>query len=434
MKKALVLLFVFCWIFSTHAQSFNTIFPEQQQNQFDGGLGMTWIDGQPYTTFTLAPEFAFGKLGVGLFIQLHFSNNDNFKLRKIGWENGAGYWRMFNYIRWGIKGDPLYVRLGSLQASYLGNGFIMGYYSNMADYDNRKLGLIIDFDMGSFGMESMTSNLGRLEIIGGRFYYRPLHTSEMPILSNLEVGATYVTDIDPDVNRDTHDQVQEFGADVTLPIMKNEIFNWAIYTDYAKINKHGDGFAFGMRMGLPNLVGVFGLYAKIEKRIMNKEFLPTYFNAIYELERQLLPPSYYNLQDTRIDDMTKEDYLETVGGKEGIFGELAGHILGKIKLLGSYQYVQNVDNSGLLHLEAKSNDFIPNVLLYYTYDKGGIETFEDVYTLDYRSVAVAEIGYKTYPFLYVTLRYRWNFYYDDETDSYKPQERFEPSVRFIMEF
>ena len=97
MKKLLTLLILVFWTISIHGQSFNTIFPDQQQSQFTGGIGMTWIDGQPFTTFTVAPEVAFGKLGIGLFVQLHFSNNNNFEFRKIGWEDGAGWWRMFNY-------------------------------------------------------------------------------------------------------------------------------------------------------------------------------------------------------------------------------------------------------------------------------------------------------------------------------------------------
>jgi hypothetical protein len=210
------------------------------------------------------------------------------------------------------------------------------------------------------------------------------------------------------------------------------MFNWAIYSDYAKIDKYGDGFAFGTSLGFPDLAGAFGLYAKLEKRIMNNHFLPNYFNAIYELERVPQPASIYGLDLNEY--ITKEQYLNYVMAKEGVFGELAGHVLGKIKLIGNYQYTEGVDESGLMHLEAKSNDLVPNVLLWYTYDKGGIETFKDVFTLDYRSVAVAEIGYQVYPFVYTTLRYRWNFFYDKETDSYKPQERFEPSVRFIVEF
>ncbi len=92
-----------------------------------------------------------------------------------------------------------------------------------------------------------------------------------------------------------------------------------------------------------------------------------------------------------------------------------------------------------MHLEAKSNDLIPGVRLMWTYDKVGIDDFEDARTLDSRSVAVGEIGYKAYPFLYVTLQYRWYWVpvYNEitgEITSYKGEERFQPGLSFSMSF
>ncbi|MBD3226281.1 MAG: hypothetical protein GF313_16250 [Caldithrix sp.] len=427
-KSFLILLLV---VSVSKTQEMSDIIMDDNQNNFNGGLGMTWIDGTSYTTFNVAPEFALGKFGVGLNIELLFNNSEGFKFRKEGWDKGAGALRMIRYLRWGVKNDPLYVRVGSLQSATLGNGFIMGYYSNEADYDRRKIGLVFDADFDAFGFESMTSNLGDMEIVGGRAYVRPLLATGIPFIKNLEFGATYATDLDPDNRNDTNDGIYEWGADIGLPIIQTKVFNSSIYGDYAKINHYGEGKAFGIKAGIPNFIGVFGLYAKLEKRFLGDQFLPNYFNTLYELERKELAAEYYGVQGL---SLTKEDFLAMAEAKEGIFGELAGQILGKITLLGNYQSINNTKNSGILHLEARSKDLIPNVRLLYTYDKVGIETFEDVRTLDNRSVAIAEIGYRTYQYIYVTLQYRWNFRYNPETDSYEPQERFQPQVSFAMEF
>jgi len=414
------------------AQSYDP-FADEDNSQLNGGFGVTFIDGTAFTTFNVSPELSFGKLGIGLNIELLFNNSDGFKFRDDGWKTGAGALRMIRYLRWGVKHDPLYVRVGSLQLATLGHGFIMGYYSNEINYDYRKIGLVLDVDFDSFGFESMTNNLGRMEIIGGRLYYRPLSGSGLPIIKNLEFGASYVTDLDPDESTATEDAIAEVGADIGLPIIKTSFFNTTIYGDYAQILDYGSGMAVGVKADMPNVLGLFGIYAKLERRFLGEKFIANYFNTLYELERGSLDASHYiyaNVPGT----LTKAQSLDYVKKTDGIFGELAGQILGKIRLMGNYQHSNGIENSGILHLEARSNDLIPGVQLKYAYDKVGIETFEDARTLDYRSLAIAELGYRTYKFIYLALQYRWNFVWDADEQAYVPQERFQPRVSFSMEF
>jgi len=434
MKYVLLILFVVCSGQFVYAQNLDP-FNQESNNQFDGGFGVTWIDGKSYTTFTIAPELSIGKFGAGLNLELLFDNNNGFKFRKVGWEKGAGALRMIRYLRWGVKHDPLYIRIGSLQSATIGHGFIMGYYSNAANYDSRKIGLEFDVDFDRIGFESVTSNLGNLEVLGGRLYYRPLLSTNIPIIKNFEVGASYITDMNPDNRTKTDDGIQEWGVDIGLPIIQTQLFNTTIYADYAKIPNFGDGKAVGVMGGMPNLLGLIGINAKYEYRFLNDQFLPNYFNMLYELERNLLPAEYYSTyQPGTIPLYTKKEILGMAKKTNGIFGELSGHILGKILLLGNFQKATDIERSGILHLEARSADLIPGVQLRYTYDKVGIETFKDARTLDYRSVAVGEIGYRAYQFILVGLQWRWNFIYDEEKGEYKSQERFQPRVGFSMQF
>lgn len=145
-------------------------------------------------------------------------------------------------------------------------------------------------------------------------------------------------------------------------------------------------------------------------------FIPNYFNTLYELERNL-PAG----QD-------KKSRLALATKSRGVFGELAGNIAGALRLVGSYQHQDGVPFSGILHLEAGLIDLIPNIRLLTYYDKTNIESFRDARTLDIFSQAVAEIGYVTYGFIMVSLRYRWN-YIETSPGVYKPQERFEPRIQ-----
>ena len=59
MKKILIILFaLFAGTTLILAQNFGNPLPEDDMNQIEGGLGFTWIDGQPYTTFTIAPDLS----------------------------------------------------------------------------------------------------------------------------------------------------------------------------------------------------------------------------------------------------------------------------------------------------------------------------------------------------------------------------------------
>lgn len=394
------------------------IMEDEELNYFQGGLGVTWIDGVSYTTFSLTPDFSFGKFGIGLNIELLYNNSEGFKFRKEGWDKGAGILRAIRYLRYGFKREPVYVRVGTLDNASLGHGFIMWHYSNESNYDERKIGLEFDLDFGRFGFETVNSNLGNLEILGGRLYYRPLLQLTIPVIKNLEVGATYVTDESEEGDNGLGGGISSWGLDVGLPVIQSKLFYTTLYYDFAKINNYGSGSTIGTEFGFPNIFGVFILSAKVEKRFLGDQFIPSYFNALYELEREL----------------DKKTILESSKATEGIFGQLAGSILGKLKLIGSYQHLNGIENSGMFHMEARLLGLIPSIRLRATYDKSGIETFKDLRTLDYRSVATAEIGYKTMQFLMVSMIYRWNWIFDETKNEYKPQERVEPRISFVYEF
>ena len=413
----------FVFTFLTVLLTFNFLYSqdimeEDEMNQFQGGLGVTWIDGKSYTTFSINPDLSFGQFGIGLNIELLFNNEGGFEFRKSGWDKGAGILRAIRYLRYRYKHNPVYVRVGTLDNATLGHGFLMWHYSNESNYDARKIGLEFDLDFERFGFETVYSNFGNLEIIGGRLFYRPLYSLSIPVIKNLEFGATYVTDEAKKDSTGIGGGISSWGLDVGLPVIQSDIFYTTLYYDFGKINNYGNGSAVGVEFGFPNLIGLLKLSANVEKRFLGDKFIANYFNTFYELERQL----------------DKKSQIELAKKTEGIFGQLAASILGKLKLIGSYQRLNGIENSGLLHFETRLSDLIPSIRLQATYDKTGIKTFEDVRTLDYRSVATAELGYKTMQYIMVSMLYRWNWVYNEEKNEYKPQERIEPRISFIYEF
>lgn len=404
-----------------------------------GGVGMAVIDEEggkeTYFTLNFRPELAFGKLGLGLNVNLLF-NAENGDIREQDWDQSYDYFRIIRYIRWGQKFDPVYARVGTLDAARLGHGFIVNYYTNEASYDNRKIGLAFDMDFGKFGFETITSNLGRSELIAGRAYFRPLTgVVDIPIIKNFAMGASYARDFDPDASTDSDDAASVIGLDAELPLLKTGVLNSMLYYDWAQIsgfssidnasNTYGSGQAVGVMVTLGNLAGLLDLSAKLERRWLGKEFEPSFFNAFYEVQRY---------QST---GMHKIDYIKSItDDTKGVFGELMGNVLGnKLRLLGMFSRLDDTKNSGILHFAADAPDAIPTIAAHATYDKMGIETAEDVFTLDNRSVARVGLGYKIKPYLILYMDYIWTYVETSpNSQEYKPQERIEPKLVFSHQF
>ncbi len=434
MKKGCIgFLFVLLLGVQLFAQNFPNPFRYTEENRMFGGIGMTWIDGQPYTTFTLAPEIAIGKFGAGLYLQFLMDNENNFKLRTDEFKDGVGWLRVFRYVRYGQKYDPFFVRLGMLDLESLGNGFLMWNYTNASNYDKRKIGMILDADLGRFGFESMANSLERLELVGGNLYFRPFRfiNPNMVILKNFRVYGTYIMDQrfpSWEVPGETK-VLSAFGLGADVILINTPIFKTGLYYDYGKFTDFGHGQAVGANAIFPDFIGVFGLSMKFEKRWLGEQFIANFFGPLYELDRELSPFDY--------PERSLIYQLQNAPRTEGYFGELAGHIIHRVRLIGSYQRLNGIRGSGILHLEALAPDLFPNMKIKATYDKTGIETFEDFRTLDNRSLVTVLMGYQLNPFLMATVVYRW--YWVKEVDeqglvSYRPVERIEPGIGFSVHF
>ncbi|MBN1479717.1 hypothetical protein EH223_17550 [candidate division KSB1 bacterium] len=442
MKKSTVILFAVLFISFTclHAQiaEGGLSYMGSNSNIFYGGIGLTTIasDAGTNTYFNvhLRPELAFGKLGVGLNVNLLF-NTQTGELRKEDWDKPEAWLQQIRYIRWGRKFDPLYVKAGTLDAARLGHGSIMNYYSNAASWDNRKFGAAFDMDFGVAGFETVTNNFARSELIAGRGYVRPLKVlMPVPVLKNLSIGGTYARDFDPDASSATDDAVTVYGVDAELPLIKNSTFGLYFYYDWAQIAGYshaeqqsrtfGTGQFAGVAADLGSILGLAEFHAKFERRWLGKEFAPAFFDAFYEVYR-------YHNGGSKTDQL-----LALTEETRGWFGELWGKILDdRIRLLGMYTFLDNRSESGILHFALDAPDVIPVLAMHATYDKAGINTVGDVFSLDNRSIARVGVGYKINPFLIMYLDYIWTF---EETSpgskEYRPQERFEPKLVLAYKF
>ncbi len=267
-----------------------------------------------YQSLGLTPDLAIGKFGVGLDLTLNYrftaGDGTDFEVRPEDWIPGESrnffevYLPKIRYIRWGTKGEPLYALFGSVDNGILGNGFIMGGYTNTQYLPSQRLfGLSLDvdgalFDFPYLGIETFVGNLAAFDLVGTRLFVRPLAGTDIPVFNGLQIGGTAVADFspfyfaedDPDATAtiplllpagtsQEEASVAIFGADFRLPILANPVISLAGFGDLVYQNGN-----FGGMLGTGGrLLGVMTYGAQL--RLLGANFLPVYFDNSYDLFR-----------------------------------------------------------------------------------------------------------------------------------------------------
>jgi len=399
---------------------------EKESSNLDFGMGLgigaetfnETIDGVPtpitWQTFSFTPELAFGKFGIGLDLTFHFrftggELNDEFEFRSADWVPNTAkdflplYLPKFRYVRWAHKGDPLYIKLGSIEDGLLGNGFIVGNYANTLFLPEKRLfGLSFDMDGNLFnfpyiGIETFVANLAAFDVFGSRIYTRPLAWMESEIPQNMQVGVTFAMDRDPyyhledkDFNGDgTPDTGSVFiiGGDVKVPIIAKPMVSFVTFGDIAFEKNHVGGMlGFGGR-----LVKVVPYRAEL--RILGKNFIPVYFDATYDLFR----PLKYEIFEGRGEIPGYIGWLGSTG--ISLFDDALSLI---IAVDGPFKKPapDDPDNfSNYPHLRADfqvTQDLLPGIFMGASYDKRFLREFNDLIDPE-GAVIGAAIGFASGP-------------------------------------
>lgn len=418
------------------------------EGMMGAGLGMSWIDDNPFYTFRFNPEIAFANMGIGLDLNLEFSPSG--QIRTENFNEVSDYLSIIRYFRYGQKGDPVYFRVGALDYATLGHGSIMYLYNNSPTFDARRLGVEFDLDLNQFGFELVYGNFMQSGVVGLRGYTRPLKFTSLgsvPVLGDLEVGATFVNDFNKDaaVTAGVYDPVNDtftstnsestvaaFGFDLGLPVINTDMFKMDLYYDFAQLVNFGNGSSAGLIMKF-NGLGLLNIRTKFERRLNNDQYIPAYFGAMYELER-------FRLDKTTGTVTSKVQQLKFANASlgNGWYGELLVTLLGTFDILGSYQRLDAHPESGILHLSTDVSPKDGSFVARAGYDKINIKDEKDLFTLDDRSYLFAELGYKPMSYIVVSMVYNWTFTpvrdAGDNIVGYEPQKKIEPRVSFVYPF
>jgi len=428
-------------------------------NAFRANFGVSVIDGQQYVGTRLRPDISIGKFGIGLDLPILF-NLETGDFRNEEFARGVGVLRLIRYARHGRKKrDPFFLKVGDLTGSHLGYGLLLNNYTNETSFERRKIGISTDLLIAKVvGIEAIYSDVNpqSFNLLALRPYVRPFGRSKMPIVRTLELGGSYISDRDDRLQRQVVSEEAEqgqqnvdnvfvddgfaaWGADLGITFLNVPFVRITGAIQYAKLLKSdsdtlnryfegqvtsgavtqgplldgyqaGDGLSIGLSAHLNFLADIFEMDARIERLWYSEHFIPQFFSAVYELNK-----------DRRI------RALGQASGTQGIYGVLSASIIDKIRISGGLLMPDQISETSpaLVQVNAEAHELFDKIFLAGSYIKGDLTTLEDAFTLDERSLVRVRAAYKVYKFLQIGADYYWSFLKNTD-GTYRPAHYFMP--------
>ena len=424
--SATIAILFFFLILPTFAQDEEQPAPMTEDNALTGledtnfltsglyGGGLTFIDGDAFVQLQLQPDIPLGKIGIGLDLILLYNpyaeGTEPQILAEDGesWDSPSTWLRLVRYIRYGQPYDPLHIRFGELDYLTIGHGSIMSGYSN---YDRRGLRLNLRDPDNRYGIETMLNDIGSPTIFGGRGFWRPFQQAENNnLLTRFELGATYLTDVNPDLEEEGEKPLSAVGLDVGFPIFETSTFRLDLYDDLAFLNTLSDTSASEelasetavvanystTNLAWGNAVGIGFAFTqaifRVEYRIFGDGYIPSVFDYTYESAKSLSPEP----------DMPQFLGLETITEpRRGFFSQLIWHPLPQVHFLGTLEDYTN--SNPKLYMGITESGLVPRLSLRAFYTKrdigeGGETHFvPDLFDLDEKSAFSVEARYEIFP-------------------------------------
>ena len=392
------------------------------------GLGFAVMDDGTYLSMSFSPEFQLRKLSAAFDLELYFGGDGSIRLREDMYDEGAGWLRAIRHIYWGSESDVLYTGVGTLYDLTFGTGKLVSHYNNASNWDQRKFGVLIDFNFPAFTIEGFSSNLLNQELLAGRIAATPFYRTSF--FNTVEVGATVFRDTEPNPNKlgtSGSGTLSAMGLDVGFYPIKTNGFQWKIFAEYANYENYGHGQGVGSMIHIPDLWSdALDFEFTYELRKAEEKFVSGYVNPAYELNR--VRNGLFELLEQAPDGISH-------------FTQLHSRILESLHLQASYS--SPVDNSptGVFTAGAMIPDLLNPVSISASYTKSNMSEFGDFAAIDENSVMRAMVDWRFTAFLYLSLLYRVHWVEQTQNDPsgkpikiYQKQDTFRPQLAVKWQF
>jgi hypothetical protein len=339
------------------------------------GLGLGWdvIGDVHYARIRPDLNVRWGPFGLGLGAPLRFQvldlseplnlndpqgsiegwTTEAGRFRSEDWDQIEDFLRPLRYLTWGKKEDRFYADLNRVHAKTVGHGQLMRRYSPTVDIDEDNLFAEVDGYLDFGGFELVAGPFPIPRVAGGLVFIKPLGLFLDDYVSkSWSVGFSYLTDLNtPTVlttsanpadgrtqlpvddagqfvfdNKEAFlgDQVQGFGVDTELKVLKWEFIDLKLYADWSQLLMPAvgaspasptaseaftdGGFTLGtlIRMSFGSkfakelkdeteeartgkvpreMKAEHALRLRLEGRTFGPQYLPSYFDTLYEADK-----------------------------------------------------------------------------------------------------------------------------------------------------
>jgi hypothetical protein len=229
------------------------------------------------------PRFSYNNISFSYDLTFYFDENNN--LRKTDWDTFDDYIRKIYYVYYGKPGDRLSARVEMIDELTLGSGAIFKNYCGSLRYPllDKKVGGVVTYNTGyDDHINFFVDDIASPGIYAASFEIMP-H-------DHIQVGAQIVSD--NKVNMGLRNENITVGSlHVGIPLSSKYNSKFKIYEEIAKIKNFGSGMHTGI------IAETKEFTFKTEFRVMSSNYIPNYFDTLYEMERHYKGRSLVRLRD-----------------------------------------------------------------------------------------------------------------------------------------
>lgn len=352
--------------------------------------------------------------------------------RNQDWDEVSDYARVLRFLRFGGKESRFFLDVNSFTANTIGHGVLLKRYNPNLNLNTTQVSLQLDAFGDYVGGETYLNNITGPSVMGVLLFLKPLSIIDRDnsFLRSFSLGITVVGDVnapmrnrldvydvDGDGRRLTEIRVNQstfqpeyhgigvigYGLDLEFKLIDKRELDWKMYFDQSfletglpsdteQVKEDGSPYTDAMRSGgftWGNLFRlnlgkktVHALRFRTEIRNYDPNYLPSYFDTLYEIQRV----QYFNGLHERERDLQNDTKVQRVLGRDangdrvnGVYVEGSWRAGNGLALsVGLEWNDQTPDNSLYIHAEVPR---IGNWAFMASYQHRGAKDFGDIFAL-----------------------------------------------------
>lgn len=421
----------------------------ESEGSLGNSYGTTVTGDDAYYLISLEPEIEFGRIGLGLDLDLRLSKDG--ELREEDWRDINDALRKIKYIEYHNLDETFNIRVGALSDITLGTGNLVYQYRNDASEDDSKTGLQLSYETSVLKIEAFTSSLSEMEILAGRLELDPMNDIDQSIIKSFRMGITYAGDFSKYANtilsstNDTSLSVYKkafstsennfsaYSFDASLQLVNHPYLDLYCTSEATFLDGYGSGSSFGLELIIKDRSQEFTLDLNIQHINQGDQYESAYFGSFYEIERFSFKTDKEEWLETKANDLNQKT-------SEGNKYRTAFSIQYKQRFKFNLNFENGYENvsDGLLNSSLRINDFLPQVNIEANYTKKNLNSADALSVLDENTLLSATVELELMENFTLSSDFQWTFTPDEiennEVISYKTQEIIEPRVNFSFDF